>query len=394
MMPKKIRVPKYCLHKRSGHARVKINGQEIFLGWYGTTESLRKYDRLIAELGTAPAVASPAAATQDAWQELTLVELMAAYLAHARSYYPSTSVEPDRIIEAIRVLRDLYGKTLAIDFSPKHLQAVRHAMIGQGIGRKLINGRANKIKRMFKWAAVECLLPPTVYDALKHVEGLRRGYTEAKESPPVLPVSEADIQATLPHLSPVVADIVRIQRLTGARPSEICTLTPGAVDRTGDIWGYHLAEHKTSWKGKDRTICIGPQAQAILLPYLLRADDAYCFSPIESEERRRAERHEQRRTPLSYGNRRGSNRKSKPRRTPGDHYTRDSYRKAIHRACDLADIPRWSPNRLRHSAATEIRQKYGLEAAQVALGHARADVTQIYAERDMVLAERVMRESG
>ena len=36
---------------------------------------------------------------------------------------------------------------------------------------------------------------------------------------------------------------------------------------------------------------------------------------------------------------------------------------------------RWSPNRLRHSAATAIRQRFGLEAAQVPLGHASADVT-------------------
>ena len=44
---------------------------------------------------------------------------------------------------------------------------------------------------------------------------------------------------------------------------------------------------------------------------------------------------------------------------------------------------RWAPNQLRHSAATEVRKVYGLEAAQLVLGHASADVSQIYAERDM-----------
>ena len=42
----------------------------------------------------------------------------------------------------------------------------------------------------------------------------------------------------------------------------------------------------------------------------------------------------------------------------------------------------------------EIRRQFGLEAAQVALGHARADVTQVYAERDMALAAEVMRKIG
>jgi integrase len=99
-----------------------------------------------------------------------------------------------------------------------------------------------------------------------------------------------------------------------------------------------------------------------------------------------------------------------PKRQPGERYTANTYRKAIHRACDVADqqahlahpdvstdvriIARWSPNRLRHTAATEIRKRFGLEAAQVTLGHAAADITQVYAERDLSKASAVMREVG
>ena len=36
----------------------------------------------------------------------------------------------------------------------------------------------------------------------------------------------------------------------------------------------------------------------------------------------------------------------------------------------------WHPNQLRHSYATKVRREHGLEAAQVLLGHSRADVTQ------------------
>ena len=152
------------------------------------------------------------------------------------------------------------------------------------------------------------------------------------------------------------------------------------------------------------------------------------MKPVDSEKKRRAEQHANRTTPLSCGNRPGTNRKRKPKRTAGEKYTTGSYRKAIHRACDLAfpapeplcrrtdesvrdwrerltDMQRaeldqwqsdhrWSPNRLRHSAGTEIRKRYGLEAAQVILGHASADVTQIYAERDLQKAVEIMREVG
>jgi site-specific recombinase XerC len=55
---------------------------------------------------------------------------------------------------------------------------------------------------------------------------------------------------------------------------------------------------------------------------------------------------------------------------------------------------RWSPNRLRHSAATKIRRQFGLEAAQCVLGHSNAAVTEVYAERDLQKAVEVARKIG
>jgi site-specific recombinase XerC len=55
---------------------------------------------------------------------------------------------------------------------------------------------------------------------------------------------------------------------------------------------------------------------------------------------------------------------------------------------------RWHPNQLRHTVATEVRARFGLEAAQAVLGHAKADVTQGYAERDLSKAAEVMRQIG
>jgi integrase len=57
-------------------------------------------------------------------------------------------------------------------------------------------------------------------------------------------------------------------------------------------------------------------------------------------------------------------------------------------------VPPWNPNQLRHTLATEVRKRFGVEAAQVLLGHSRADVTQVYAERDLGLAERIALEIG
>jgi integrase len=38
--------------------------------------------------------------------------------------------------------------------------------------------------------------------------------------------------------------------------------------------------------------------------------------------------------------------------------------------------------------------RFGLEAAQVVLGHASADITQVYAERNQKLAAEVIRQIG
>ncbi|MEZ5939772.1 MAG: hypothetical protein R3C18_00170 [Planctomycetaceae bacterium] len=37
------RVPKYALHKATGQARVRIDGKDIWLGKYGTPESMERY---------------------------------------------------------------------------------------------------------------------------------------------------------------------------------------------------------------------------------------------------------------------------------------------------------------------------------------------------------------
>jgi integrase len=409
-MPRLIHsVPKYRKHAASGQAFVELAGRRYYLGPHGTATSKRAYDARVAEwlsLGRQPTAAAP----------LTLVEVMAAYWRHVAAYYVKKNGEPTSeqaaIRSTLRVVKQFYGDLVAADFSARELKTVRLQMIDAGLARSTVNDNVGRIRRMFKWAASEQLVPASVLAELAVVDGLRRGRTHAKETEPVEPVDDAIVDTTLPHLPAVVADMVLLQRLTGARPHEITILRPVDVDRSGDVWIFTPATHKTEHRGKRRRIPIGPQGREILLCYLARDAGAYCFRPVDSEAKRRAARHEARRVPLSYGNRPGTNRAAKPKRTAGAYYSVDSYRRAIHRACDRAfpapaDVSadaaalakwqhenRWSPNQLRHAAATEIRQKYGLEAAQVVLGHSAADVTQIYAERDERLAVEVARSIG
>lgn len=105
---------------------------------------------------------------------------------------------------------------------------------------------------------------------------------------------------------------------------------------------------------------------------------------------------------MSCGNRPGTNRKRKPKKTPGDCYTSRSYHAAVRHAVIKANkeqgieewIPSWHPNQLRHSAATEIRKHFGLEAVQAVLGHKNMVVSEVYAEKNLTLAADVMRKIG
>lgn len=61
---------------------------------------------------------------------------------------------------------------------------------------------------------------------------------------------------------------------------------------------------------------------------------------------------------------------------------KDAYRKAIARACEKADIPQWTPYRLRHSVATRLRKEFNMDLARIILGHSDVRMTQVYAEAD------------
>jgi integrase len=425
-MPRLSRsIPRYRKHKASGLAITTLSGQDFYLGPHGTKVSRLEYDRVVAEWlarGRTPIL------DEDRDGEITVVELIAAYRKHAERYYRKAGKvtnEVTAILSAAGIVKRLYARDPASSFGPLKLQAVQQAMIRANWSRKHVNKQISRVVRMFGWGVSQELVPGAVAHALREVKGLHKGRTEARETAPVMPVEDSVVNATLEHLPPVVADMVRIQRLTGCRPEEVCLIRPCDIDTsTAQAWPYRPMSHKTEHKGRERVIFIGPKAQDILRPYLLRDKEAFCFSPAEAERKRLAQRHEERTTPISCGNRPGTNRKAKRDRPAGDQYTTGSYRRAIHRACEMAfEMPpalrrapkgemleakaqriqqarewrakhTWHPNQLRHSAATEIRKRFGLEAAQVTLGHAAADVTQLYAERDLQQAAAVMAQVG
>ena len=395
-MPRTNRPPSYRFHKARKCAVVTIHGKNHYLGPFGSPESYEAYERLLAKWRLA--LGSPViGGLEDPPGELTVNAVILNYLTFASGYYRKHGQPTDELNNlraAMAALKKLYGRSLAKSFGPKDLELVRNSMIEGKLARKTINARVSRIRRMFRWASKEELVPAITYHGLLALDGLKFNRSLARETQRVMPVSEEHVDASLPHLNEHVRAMVQVQHLTGMRPQEVRNIRTCDIDTTTEVWIYTPWTHKTEHHGHDRQIAIGPRAQNILRPFLKpKNSEAYVFSPADAVEAvftLRAKARKTKRQPSQLARRR----KEKPKRKPSDNYKRDAYRRAIVRACDKAVVPLWKPNQLRHSCGTKIRRLYGLDGAAAVLGHRLGTVTEIYAEADLKNAIAIMREIG
>ena len=401
--------------------------KDYWLGPHGSLESRELYHRVLAQWESGGRRLPVTLDDKPAdIAQVSVSEILNAYWKWAARHYGHSELGCLRVV--IRLLRQTFGSTPAADFGPKRLRLIRDRMIlgdentdppRKPWARRTVNHNVHRLIAIFKWAASHEMVSASVYERLKTVPALRRGTTAAREPDPILPVALEHVDAVRPFLSRQVNALISLQLHTGARGGELFRLRPIDIQMNDDtgIWTVEPVEHKTAHRGHARTIFFGPRSQAVIEPFLAgRAVDACLFSPAEAEAERRAVTRES------------------PERAPGDHYTANSYRVAIQRSCDRAFPPpehlrprvlpngkrerkkaflarltdaereelriwreqhRWHPHQLRHTAGTLIRREFGLEAAQLALGHSSAKVTDaMYAERDMARVMEVMKRIG
>jgi integrase len=394
-MPK--RTPSYCHHKASAQAVVRIDGKDHYLGKWNSPESKAEYNRLIGEwFANGQCLPGKSAPCSD----LSVNELATAYWRHAEAHYRHGDGTPTDelhcIRAALRPLKELYGHTAVRDFGPLALKAVRQKMVesvdprtGRPWCRRSINLHTYRVRAVFRWGVENELVPASVLHGLQAVRGLQKGRSEARETGPVKPLPEALVEATLPHVNPVVRAMIRMQLLTGMRPGEVVIMRAIDLDIRGAIWQYRPGSdtgggrHKTAHLAHSRVIAIGPRAQEVLKPFLRTDLHAYLFCPAEALD----------------------DPKWRVARKAGERYTVGSYRQAVARGCARAvppgwhpplavGIPTWHPHQLRHTKATEIRREAGLDAARAVLGHRSPAVTEVYAEIDANKAAEVAAKLG
>ncbi len=314
-------------------------------------------------------------------QGVTVAELCSLWDAHCREYYSKdgrpTSAATNMILGP-RQFRELYGKAAVAELTHADMLQLRDALVRSGVCRTTVNRRLWSVKYMLAWALDEALVPATVKAELTQVQGVKRGRTAAPERRPVRSVDDATVEATVAAMMPNTADMVRVHRLTGMRPCELCALRWSLVDTSRTPWVYRVPPeaNKNAWRGEfgqPRVVCIGPKARAILERH--RGCDVP-FSPVAAMAEYLEERRAERVTPV-YGRQRG--RAPHVRRDLGERWTGGAYSKTIRAACERAGVEPWGSNRLRHAFGTEVRRAFGLEAARAVLGHAGGRcVTDVY----------------
>jgi len=377
---KKMKIPKYRKHSARNLGFVEVNRKrKYFPGPYNSQDSLAAYADFIKTIKTDTTDTRPTPEPE----KLSVLFLVLRYLEWAKNRYLKNGRSTgtyEKMKNFSQPLIELYSETPVAKFGPLALKHVRAKLLEANLCRNSINERIGSIRRIFQWGVSEELVPETVYRALMTVSMLTAGETSAVDYPPVAEAPLEDVLKTVAVCHKTLGDMIRVQLLSAMRPQEIRLMRSCDIDRSDDIWIYTPHEHKTQHKNKKRTIPILPESQKILWPYLAENEampEAYLFSPQKAVKAIAAEKRSNRKTPVqpSQQGRRKGRGKGRP---IGDHYTKDAYGTAIERAAKRAGVPPWSPNQLRHTMATAVKNNLDIEAAQHLLGHSSPKTTEIY----------------
>jgi len=336
-MPKR-NFPTYRLHKPSGRAVVTLNGKDYYLGRHGSKASREEYERVVGEY-LANGKKLPPTTTQGG---IIGEELAIHFLDWCEGYYRKNGELTQTFGHnktAVSLFVHHYGNESVNNFTPLSLDFLQKQWIEKyGYTRLTVNRYVCVIKQMFQYGVKYQWVDAQVFYALQAIDSLKAGRTQAPEYKDVLPVDPEIVEKTLQFLPPIVADMVRIQRLCGMRPQDVRNMRSCDIDRTGDVWVYRPFTHKTQHHGKKLAKAVGPRAQAILIPYLIDKQDsptAFLFSPEDTVRLQRIERRKNRKSFNKKGEVQPSQKdRSKPGAIkPAKQYSRYSYAQAIERAC-------------------------------------------------------------
>lgn len=346
----------------SGRAYTTVAGKFVSLGKDGP-EAKQKFATLILSLQQGDDLARVQSVHPAPKLSLSINELCIRFVTHAEAEYidrvtgkPSAEVDCFKCVT--KALRTLFGETVAAEFGPLALRALRQKFIAAGWSRGFINKSCQRLRTIFRWGIGRELLPKDkgILEGLQAVEPLRLG-KGGRETTKRRAIPQASIDAMKERLGKRNRDIVDLLLLTAARPSEILSLTTAIIqnrETIDGVWIVDLQAHKTAHHGHERRLFLSPAAQAILLKYIDTANPERRLFPIQ-------------------------------RKTLGQ---------AVKDASNRAGVPEFTSHWLRHTALSRLRDEAGAEATQQIAGHATLSMTSDYTRASQKAAVAAVRKLG
>ena len=298
------------------------------------------------------------------------------------------------------------------EFGDAEVLAIQHAMAEhryqtkggrpKAYTRSGINRLINDLRKMWRWGLSYKITTDDRCSQIEHVRPLRPGQQVGESvmrdniRRPMITLEE--VTKIAEQLNPIRADILWLLWYTGARPGEVCQMRPvDIVKGDPDCWLYvpgsdvgPSSRHKTSYRGRVHVIPLAGPAKAILERRVTQWDSKeYVFQPAQSMQEWHGRQLLRRDTPLSTGNRPGTNRTGDSLIKPGACFKPVSLNTAFHRACDRAGVAPFTPYDLRRSTATRVRALIDKDAAKALLGHSSTNTTDIYLLDEVTQAVKV-----
>jgi len=322
----------------------------------------------------------------------TIGQLVDSYISHLKEFFQNGSDRPQQATYALNTLKKQFGNIPIDEFEIYHFDEYRLKLVQYGLAVKTVNDRCALVKAMCDWAAQKQVLSKSVAYGIRVIKPLKEGNYGVKASKKIKPIPIQWIAATCRHTTPVVAAMIKLHFYGAMRSTDVCTIRPCDIDqkslKNDELWVYYPPFHNEQSKGNKHRVLLGKRAQKILMPFLLRPKTTFCFTPEQSQNQRSKQ------TDKEYNNR----------------YNKDSYRRAVLYAIAAANkdreqrakqsgvnidkIGHWTPHQLRHTMATILREKEGLDATQSVLDHTSLEATQIYAERNEKVGRAAARKHG
>ena len=103
--------------------------------------------------------------------------------------------------------------------------------------------------------------------AIRAMQPLLFSAITAPESKKLSAISVEVIRQTLQFLSPTVADMVRLQLITGMRLAKVCTISAPEIDQRGEIWVCKTTVHKMAHLGRERSIPLVQNTVGVIRRY-------------------------------------------------------------------------------------------------------------------------------